>query len=198
MKMSNEKKRRSNSLRLRGYDYSQPGAYFVTTVTHQRACLFGEIENGIMWLNDAGKIVRWEWERLTHRFDFVELGAFVVMSNHFHGIIVLQDVGATRLGYLDTASKNENLATNIISRKNHKGSPLHAKGSTPKSLSAIIGQLKSRVTKRIHKTDEFPPPNESGNADFTTALSATKKNGVKSICISKLILLIGKMILKTL
>ena len=157
MKMSNEKKRRSNSLRLRGYDYSQPGAYFVTTVTHQRACLFGEIENGIMWLNDAGKIVRWEWERLTHRFDFVELGAFVVMSNHFHGIIVLQDVGATRLGYLDTVSENENLVTNINLRENHKGSPLQAKRSIPKSLGALIGQFKSRVTKRIHKTDQFSP-----------------------------------------
>ncbi|MBT3337002.1 MAG: hypothetical protein HN855_17000 [Anaerolineae bacterium] len=196
--MADTKPKRRNSLRLKGYDYTQPGAYFVTTVTHQRACLFGDVVDGEMQLNHAGKIVHWEWERLAHHFDFIELGAFVVMPNHFHGIIILQDVGAPRLGYLDTASKNENLATNIISRKNHKGSPLHAKGSTPKSLSAIIGQLKSRVTKRIHKTDEFPPPNESGNADFTTALSATKKNGVKSICISKLILLIGKMILKTL
>jgi len=111
-----------------------------------------------MQLNEAGKIVQWEWERLARRSNFIELGAFVAMPNHFHGIIILHDsVGATRLDYLNTAPKSGNSVNTINSRKNNKGLPLRAKGPLPKSLSAIIGQFKSRVTKRIHKTDGFSP-----------------------------------------
>ncbi len=105
-----------------------------------------------MHLNDAGKIVQWEWERLASRFDFIELGAYQVMPNHFHGNIVLFDpVGATRLDILNTSPTNSNLIVNKKFGNNPKGSPLHAKGPLPKSLSAIIGQFKSRATKHIWK-----------------------------------------------
>jgi putative transposase len=74
---------------LRGYDYSQPGAYFVTICTQNWACLFGEIVQGQLTPNDAGKIVRDRWRRLADRFRGVSLDEFVVMPNHVHGIILL-------------------------------------------------------------------------------------------------------------
>lgn len=52
------KKHHRRSVRLKGYDYAQPGGYFVTIVTHQRECVFGEIVDGEMCLNDLGKVVK--------------------------------------------------------------------------------------------------------------------------------------------
>lgn len=77
------------SLRLRGYDYSQAGAYFVTVCVQDRACLFGEVIGDQMHLNDAGRMVLAEWNRLTIRFPAVELDTFGVMPNHIHGILVI-------------------------------------------------------------------------------------------------------------
>jgi REP element-mobilizing transposase RayT len=76
------------SLRLRGYDYAQAGAYFVTICTQDRLCLLGDIIEGEMQLNDAGRMVRSVWEGLPDRFPGMELDAFVVMPNHVHGIAV--------------------------------------------------------------------------------------------------------------
>ena len=75
------------SIRLRGYDYSQAGAYFVTLCTHQRQLLFGEIVDGIMILNAAGVIVCNEWKKISAMRHDVSLGEFVIMPNHMHGII---------------------------------------------------------------------------------------------------------------
>jgi len=79
------------SIRLKGYDYRQTGGYFVTMVTQGRDTLFGEIVNGEMILNDAGEmIVRW-WLELPNKFPNVNVDIFVVMPNHFHGIIFITD-----------------------------------------------------------------------------------------------------------
>ena len=75
------------SLRLNGYDYAQAGAYFVTICTQDRACLFGDIVDEEMRLNDAGRMVRSVWEGLPDRFPGIETDAFVVMPNHVHGIM---------------------------------------------------------------------------------------------------------------
>lgn len=82
-------KHHRRSVRLKGYDYSQAGAYFVTIVTWQREFLFGSIVNGEMRLNERGKIVDECWHEIPNHFDNVELGAFIVMPNHVHGIIVI-------------------------------------------------------------------------------------------------------------
>ncbi len=81
------------SIRLPGYDYSSPGAYFVTICTFRRACLFGEISGGEMHLSPLGKVAKQEWLRLPARFPLIQLDDFVVMPNHEHGIIVIQDTG---------------------------------------------------------------------------------------------------------
>jgi putative transposase len=79
------------SIRLKGYNYSQAGAYFVTIVAWRREMLFGEIVDGEMVLNDFGKIVISAWFDLPNHYRHAELGAFVIMPNHVHGIILLND-----------------------------------------------------------------------------------------------------------
>jgi REP element-mobilizing transposase RayT len=80
---------RRRSIRLQGYDYSHAGAYFVTLCTQDRECLFGDIVDGEMRLNDAGRIVANSWEWLAEQYDHVSLDEYVVMPNHAHGIIVI-------------------------------------------------------------------------------------------------------------
>lgn len=80
------------SIRLRDYDYTQAGAYFVTICTQGRVCLFGAVVDGEMELNDAGRMVgRW-WGELMTKFPSVALDDCVVMPNHVHGIVII--VGA--------------------------------------------------------------------------------------------------------
>ena len=81
------------SIRLKGYDYSQNGAYFITICAQDRACLFGEIVNGEMQYNDAGKMVQSLWQNIPENYQGVQIDEFIIMPNHLHGIIVF-DVGA--------------------------------------------------------------------------------------------------------
>lgn len=168
------------SIRLKGYDYSQAGIYYVTIVTHGRKMLFGDVVDGEVVLNETGKIVQWEWQRLAQRFKFIQLGTFIVMPNHFHGIIIMNDAGATRADLIGAPSNaarvhnslidgNEAGATrtdligapsNAVRVHNsiidgNEGSPLPPTGPKPASLGAIIGQFKSRVTKRLWKKPEL-------------------------------------------
>ncbi|MBI5414647.1 transposase [Candidatus Peregrinibacteria bacterium] len=78
------------SIRLQGYDYSQNGAYFITICVQNRECVFGEIKNGEMFLNDAGKMVQLIWEEIPEFYRGIEIDAFQIMPNHIHGIIVIQ------------------------------------------------------------------------------------------------------------
>ena len=81
------------STRLQGYDYSQAGAYFVTVCAKDRVCLFGDISDGRMRLNDWGRIVEVAWFDLPNHYANVGLGAFVVMPNHVHGIVIIVGAG---------------------------------------------------------------------------------------------------------
>ena len=83
---------RRRSIRLQDYDYALPGAYFVTICTHERACLFGVVGDGEMQLNDAGRMIEQWWFELNRKFLMVETDEFVIMPNHFHGIVVITDV----------------------------------------------------------------------------------------------------------
>jgi len=77
------------SIRLQHYDYSQPGAYFVTICVAHKACLFGHIVDGDACLNDIGRTVARTWAELPLNYTGVETDAFVVMPNHIHGILLL-------------------------------------------------------------------------------------------------------------
>lgn len=80
-------KRKRN--RLAGYDYSRAGAYSVTVCTHRRACLFGEIRDGLMQLGPVGELVTEEWRRTGDIRPHIVLDEFVVMPNHVHGIVMI-------------------------------------------------------------------------------------------------------------
>lgn len=127
--------RQSN--RLQGYDYSSPGYYFVTIVSHNRLLIFGEIISGEVQLSQIGKIVENCWQAIPLHFKSVSLDAYVIMPNHLHGIVKINEkrnVGATH-------------ASPFLS----KGPDSIPKGPSPQSLCAIIGSYKSAATKRTHK-----------------------------------------------
>ena len=143
------KKHHRRSIRLPEYDYAQADAYYVTIVAWHRECLFGDVVNREMKLNEVGKIVQWEWKELPKRLQSIELGAFIVMPNHFHGILIFhENVGATRQGLTNARLGNVSLS-NVIT-DGADGSPL-PRGPKPASLGAIMAQFKSRVTKRLWK-----------------------------------------------
>lgn len=75
------------SIRMQNYDYSQPGYYFLTVCTHYWLCLFGEIDNGLMELNEAGQMIDKWWKKLNDKFTNVQILDYVIMPNHFHGIV---------------------------------------------------------------------------------------------------------------
>ncbi|HEY5037562.1 MAG TPA: transposase, partial [bacterium] len=75
------------SIRLKPYDYSQTGLYFITICTHGSECFLGEIKNSKVVLNESGWMVTKTWSELPKRFSFVRLDSFIVMPNHFHGIL---------------------------------------------------------------------------------------------------------------
>ena len=77
------------SIRLQSYDYSQPGAYFVTICTREKECLLGQIQHGQVVLSGAGEIARAVWSKLPGRFPLVSLDEYVVMPNHVHGIFLV-------------------------------------------------------------------------------------------------------------
>jgi REP element-mobilizing transposase RayT len=114
------------STRLKGWDYSQAGGYFVTICTANRGCYFGHIDDGQMRLSPIGDVVAAEWQRTAEVRPQVILDAWVVMPNHLHGIIVIQN--------------DEVAATN---------SAESAGSLRPGSVGAIIGQIKSVCKKRI-------------------------------------------------
>jgi len=78
------------SIRLKGYDYSQAGLYFVTICCHNRMHLFGNVVNGGMELNDAGKIADACWTEIPNHFPNAVLHEYIVMPNHVHGIVELK------------------------------------------------------------------------------------------------------------
>ena len=79
------------SIRLQDYDYSSEGAYFVTICARHRECLFGEIVNGEIVLNEYGKIAEQCWNDMPNHYHNIVLDAYIVMPNHFHGIIFITD-----------------------------------------------------------------------------------------------------------
>jgi REP element-mobilizing transposase RayT len=96
MKYDSQKHHR-RSIRLKGYDYTQVGAYFITICTWQGKCLFGDVVNNEVQLSHYGETVRLKWHYLPRRYPHVQLDAFVIMPNHVHGIIFLIDGNATNV-----------------------------------------------------------------------------------------------------
>jgi len=122
------KERRSN--RLKGYDYSREACYFVTICVHNRIECLGEIKDGTMVLNQYGEIVRKQWIWLSEQYPYVHLDDFVVMPNHFHGILSIINVGNGG----DVGNGRDRSLQNKI-----------------KSLSSLMGAFKTTSSKLIRK-----------------------------------------------
>jgi REP element-mobilizing transposase RayT len=132
------------SIRLRGYDYAQAGAYFVTVCEIHRECIFGDVHDEEMCLNPLGEIADECWIALAQHFPHVELDKYVIMPNHVHGIFVITEavVGA----------RHASPRTNATDRATH-ASPLQTnlpRGPHSGSVGAIVGSYKSAVSKRIN------------------------------------------------
>lgn len=134
---------RRKPTRLRDYDYSQPGTYFVTICAQHRKCLFGTIVNGQMQLNEIGKIIVECWNRIPQHFPSVGLGDYVIMPNHIHGIITQNIVGARSPCSTENASN----------RRGEVTSPAHR--DLP-ALGKIVAYFKYQSTKHINQHHNTP------------------------------------------
>ncbi len=92
-------KHHRRSIRLKGYDYTQAGLYFVTVCVTDMACFFGKVEGGKMILNDAGKVVEKWYLKLPSKYPDIEPGDYIVMPNHFHAIIINNGKGNSNAPY---------------------------------------------------------------------------------------------------
>ena len=108
------------SIRLPEYDYSQIGGYFVTIVTQDRECLFGDVVDKKMILNNAGKMIQRIWNELPTRFPNIELDEYIVMPNHFHGILIIIKKSSKSLGDIVGAFKSITTHKYILGVKNNR------------------------------------------------------------------------------
>jgi REP element-mobilizing transposase RayT len=132
-------KYRIESTRLRGWDYSREGLYFVTICTHNRVHCFGEVIAGEMVLSPIGKIVAEEWQKTPLIRPNVELDAWILMPNHSHGIVMIMHQMQISEPPVETPRRG-------VSTTNPDAPIARLQ---PNSLGAIIGQFKSVCTKRI-------------------------------------------------
>ena len=115
------------SIRYEGFDYSQSGAYFVTVCAWNRECLFGQVAGTAVELTREGQIAQEEWLKTAQHRPHVRLDQYVVMPNHFHGIVILE-------GQEGTARR----------------APTRFGEALPKSLPTLIGAFKSAAARRIN------------------------------------------------
>lgn len=119
------------SIRLKDYEYSQPGEYFVTICTHNHKCIFGEVVNEEIHLSKEGEIVKEEWLKTPKIRPEIELDVFTIMPNHIHGIIIIKDESIITKGVVG----------------------MHGRASLQRqhsSLGSFVAGFKSITTKRIN------------------------------------------------
>ncbi len=161
----NPDKHHRRSIRLKGYDYSRPGYYYVTICTQDRRKLFGEINDAIMRLNDAGQMIDQEWNQIPKRYGCAILDEYVIMPDHFHGIIqIISDKN-------DRNSLSEYAGTSLVDVPDNADDinihpcetgelATNRTGTRPvPTLFEIIGAFKSITTNRYIncvKQDNWP------------------------------------------
>jgi REP element-mobilizing transposase RayT len=147
-------KYRIPSSRLQNWDYGSNAIYFVTICTQGRNHFFGKIEKEEMILSEVGKIVENFWNKIPEHFTFVELGDFIVMPNHIHGIIIIcknQIQNSTIMDVAETA----NLAVSTMAIKTDSTISKRTMAATqkwkPSTLGVIINQFKRICTINVRK-----------------------------------------------
>lgn len=141
-------KHHRRSIRLNGYDYSQAGAYFVTLCLHNREPLFGQVVCGAMQLNPAGHMIEKWWAELPHKFASIDVDEYVVMPDHYHGIIVVTEVGhpQTVIGHphrdAPTDAPNGNVGTDAPTDASTGDPPTDAPtGDPPTKKAPTLGDI---------------------------------------------------------
>jgi len=135
-KRFNAKMHHRRSIRLKGYDYSQEGAYFITVCTYNRRCVLGSITNGEMKPSGLGELVWSAWRDLPNHHDHIDVDAFVVMPNHVHGIVVIGNAGTA--GRAPTGTRTT------------FGKP------RPATLATIMRSFKAAVTRQANRSLKTP------------------------------------------
>jgi REP element-mobilizing transposase RayT len=147
-------KYRIKSTRLQNWNYGWKGAYFITICTHNREHYFGEIINNNMVLSEIGKIAKSEWiKTFKIRVDMnLEMGEYVIMPNHIHGIIIIGDNE-----YNSQQCIGRDAMHRVSTDNNHRVSADNKFGPQSKNLASIIRGYKSSVTTYAHKNgiDDF-------------------------------------------
>ena len=153
-----DNKYRIPSARLKTWDYGSTGRYFITICTKDRKSFFGEILNMKMLLNETGKIANQCWIDIPNHFKFVELGEHIVMPNHIHGIIILNNpkpVLSVETGHaLSLPSPHNPSPHNPSQPSPHDPSPhFRFRDQGKNTISAIVGSFKSATTRLVKKID---------------------------------------------
>jgi REP element-mobilizing transposase RayT len=172
------------SIRLKEYDYSLPGSYFITNCTQDHVCLFGEIINGEMILNEMGKIIADEWIKSAKIRNEIQFDEWVIMPNHFHAIAVISRVISRRDDRpvipekitLPIVTKQddrpvipEKITLPIVTKQDDRPviptvaiPPIisaRPNGPKPQSIGALMAGFKSAVTTRINRLRRTPGVN---------------------------------------
>ncbi len=180
------------SIRLRGYDYSQANPYFVTLCTQQKLCLFGEVVDGEMHLNDAGLMVEEWWNELGHKFPRTLTASFRIMLNHLHAVFVILESGLDMaalfgIGFddldFDKTEENEGIVSSLarvrIVQGGHAGPPLqkvdadavaHAGPPARSRLGHMMQWFKTMTTnayiRGVRNSDWQPFPGKLWQRDY--------------------------------
>ena len=140
------------SIRLPNYDYSQTGAYFVTIGTWNHTCLFGDVVDDEVRLNAMGRIVDQAWQEIPAHYPGVTVEDFVVMPNHMHGVILIEEI--------DTGAADEKNRTADVGAR-HALDQITGVGAAymppvrKATLGVIVATFKAAVTREIHKIREY-------------------------------------------
>jgi len=145
-------KYRITSTRLNHWNYGSNGIYFITICTQHQVCFFGDVKNGEMELNAIGRLAHEFWMEIPNHFSFVELGNFVVMPNHMHGILMVNKTDAQLTNDIQSQSTNDVEARLIAPLRTERGGITGEKNPMlHENISRIIRWYKGRCSFEIRK-----------------------------------------------
>jgi putative transposase len=181
-----------HSIRLKGYDYSKAGIYFITMCVQNRVCLFGIVENNQMILNDAGRMVEKWFVELPNKYPDIRCDEFVVMPNHFHCIIIKTDLTNTdHVMKMDAiigmdATNNADVTNNAdaTNGRPHRGAPTWASNINASNIN--VSHTIVPITEQ-HVLSHYGPGNHKQGAPignvvgwFKTMITNEYIRGVKN------------------
>src|SRR6266404_2113981 len=149
-------KYRIESTRLRHWDYSTPGFYFITICTRNREHFFGQVQDSEMFLNEPGKIADDCWSQIPNHFQNAELGDYIIMPNHVHGIIIINGMNTDQQERKRGAEKNSNAGV-ILAETRHALSLPHAANIVETGAVSNIVETGHALSQHNQQPDQLSP-----------------------------------------